>query len=40
MRRSAAIVPLKDLDPDESAAHQNAAVTAVLRKDLEWLDPL
>jgi len=40
MKSSAAIVPLKDLDLDESAAYQNAAVTAVLRKDLEWLDPL
>jgi len=36
MRRSAAIVPLKDLGVDESAAHQSAPVTAVQEPDC-WI---
>jgi len=38
MRRSAAGGPLTDLDLNQSAAHQKAGVTAVLRKGLEWPD--
>jgi hypothetical protein len=38
LRRSPAVLPTADIDLDESAARQKAAVTPVHRKELEWPD--